>query len=86
MLEVDDLAVLDLCAWTGSQSEVARILNFNQSSVSRHLHKAKAILSSVSIECAGRCDYFLNDSYQIVKSQRRIHQLIRFKQSKGMRI
>jgi len=51
MIEIEQLAVLDLCAWTGSQYEAARILNFNQSSISRNLLKAKAVLSSVGIEC-----------------------------------
>ena len=86
MLQIEDLAVLDLCAWTGSQSEAGRILNLNQSSICRNLYKAKAILSSAGIEHLGKEKYLFKDNYHILKAQRRIHQLFRFNQAKCLRI
>ena len=86
MIEIEQLAVLDLCAWTGSQYEAARILNFNQSSISRNLLKAKAVLSSVGIECLRGDKYSFEDNYQVLKAQRKIHQQIRYNQAKCLRI
>ena len=86
MIEIEQLAVLDLCAWTGSQLEAARILSFNQISISRNLYKAKAVLGSVGIECLGGDKYSFEDSCQILKAQRKIHQQIRFDQTKCLRI
>ena len=86
MLEIEHLAALDFCAWTGSQQETARLLHASQSCISRSLQKTKKLLASIGINPIGsdRCTF--KDPHEILKAQTRIHQEIRFIQGKGLRI
>jgi len=86
LIEIEQLAALDLCAWTGSQSEAARILNTDQSTVSRSLYKSQKLLSSIGINLDPIRKYAFRDNQDILKDQRRLHQLIRLLQGKGLRI
>ena len=86
MLEIEQLAALDLCTWTGSQCETARILKTDQSTISRSIRKSESLLSSLGIK-RNPCErYTFEDKQEILKGQRKLHQLIRFLQGKGLRI
>ena len=86
MLEIETLSALDHCIWLGRQIEAAKSLHTSQSTISRNLKKAQDTLASIGIVDEISAKGELVDDDQILRSQRRIHQLIRFKQAKGMRI
>lgn len=86
MIEIEQLAALDLCAWTGSQAEAAMILKSEQSTISRSLHKTKRLLESIGIKAVPGKKYLFQDVQDILKSQRKLHQQIRFTQARDLRI
>ena len=70
----------------GSQCEAAKILKTNQSTISRWLRKTQDLFESVGIQPAIDKQYSYEDSQNILKGQRKLHQLIRFETGKGLRI
>ena len=86
MLEIESLAAIDHYIWTGTQVEAADHLRLHQSTLSRQLQQARKILASIGIRYDKSIESRFIDEDEILRSQRKIHQIIRFKQAKGLRV
>ena len=86
LIEIEDLSTLDLCAWTGSQQETARLLHASQSTICRRLQRSNKLLTSIGVRPKGGKTYTFHDEHQILREQRRLHQKIRLIQGKDLRI
>lgn len=86
MLTVEELICLDHRAWLHTQQRVADQLGYSQSQVCRIERRCLKTLKELGLPLSQRHCHLYDDDLGLLSSLRRIHQVLRFEQRRGLRL